>query len=134
MDREEMERHGALLFGYGWKARLADALDVNRKTISRWIAEDAAPPWAADRLREMMTIAPPPGSTDAEDRDDACAEALEPGMTRLAALAESSGWSRAEIAVAFVALSLSEIRTLAGDQAALDLLDQARAAIASEST
>jgi len=51
MNRNELERLGALLFGYGWKARLADVLDINRKTVSRWIADDDVAPWAADHPR-----------------------------------------------------------------------------------
>ncbi len=72
MTRDELERLGALLFGYGWKSTLADVLEINRKTVSRWIADNAVPAWAAERLRTMVTIAPPPGTTDADDRDDAC--------------------------------------------------------------
>ena len=71
MNRDELERLGALLFGYGWKSTLADVLEINRKTVSRWIADDAVPAWAAERLRTMVTIAPPPGTTDADDRDAA---------------------------------------------------------------
>lgn len=129
MNREELERLGALLFGYGWKSSLAAALEVNRKTVSRWIADDKVADWAAESLRSMVRIAPPPGSTSEQDRDDACAEALEPDLTRLTLLAQAAGWERAEIATAMLALSLSEIRELAGDEVALETLEQARLAI-----
>lgn len=102
MNRDELERLGALLFGYGWKSTLADVLEINRKTVSRWIADDAAPAWAAERLRTMVTIAPPPGTTDADDRDDACQDAIEPELTRIVALAEGAGWHRAEIVTAIM--------------------------------
>jgi hypothetical protein len=129
MNRDELERLGALLFGYGWKSTLADVLEINRKTVSRWIADDAVPAWAAERLRTMVTIAPPPGTTDADDRDDACQDALEPELTRIVAMAEGAGWHRAEIVTAIFALSLSDIRNAAGDAAALEMLDQAREVI-----
>lgn len=129
MNRDELERIGALLFGYGWKSTLADVLEINRKTVSRWIADDAVPAWAAERLRTMVTIAPPPGTTDADDRDDACQDAIEPELTRIVALAEGAGWHRAEIVTAIFALSLSDIRNAAGDAAALEMLDQAREVI-----
>jgi len=123
MNRDELERLGALLFGYGWKARLADVLEINRKTVSRWIADDDVPGWAADRLRLMTTIAPPPGSTDEDDRDDACQDALEPELTRITTLAEGAGWNRAEIMTAIAALAVSDIRHIAGPQVAIDMLE-----------
>jgi len=132
MTREEMERLGALLWGYGWKSSLADALEVNRKTVSRWVADGAVPPWAADRLRGMVRIAPPPGSTADDDRDDACAEALEPELTRIVGMAEAAGWHRAEIVVAIMALSLSDLRQQVGDEAALAFLSEAAGAIRSQ--
>lgn len=129
MGRDELERLGALLFGYAWKSRLAAALDINRKTVSRWIADDNVAPWAASRLRAMVAIAPPPGTTDADDRDDACQDAIEPDLTRLVNLAEDAGWHRAEIATAIVALVLADLRSLAGDAATLAFLDDARGAV-----
>lgn len=125
MTRDETERHAALLFGYGWKAQLAEALEVNRKTVSRWIAADETPEWAADRLREMVSIAPPAGSTWDEDRDDACAEAVEPRLTELVNMAEAAGWHRAEIVTALLALTVSDIRSHAGTDAAREILRQA---------
>jgi len=129
MTREELERLGALLFGYGWKAKLADTLEINRKTVSRWIADGDVPAWAADRLRTMVTIAPPPGTTDDDDRDDACQDALEPELTRLVSMAEGVGWHRAEIITAIVALSVSDLRGKVGDAAALEFLADVAAAI-----
>ena len=127
--RAEMERLGALLFGYAWKVRLAHALEVNRRTMSRWISDGAMPDWAGERLRAMVRIAPPPGSTADQDRDDACAEALEPEITRIVTMAESAGWHHAEIITALIALSLSDLRLAAGDDAALAFLAEASQAI-----
>lgn len=133
MTREEMERLGALLWGYGWKSSLADALEINRKTVSRWIADGTVPDWAAERLRGMVRIAPPPGSTADQDRDDACAEALEPELTRIVAMAEAAGWHRAELMVAILALTVSDLRHHAGDAATVAMLhDTIRAVLAKD--
>lgn len=129
MTRDEMERLGALLFGYGWKSALADHMDINRKTVSRWIADDAVPGWAADRLRAMVAIAPPPGSTADQDRDDACQDAMEPELTRIVHMAEGAGWHRAEIITAILALAVSDIRLHAGAEAAAEILREAIAAL-----
>lgn len=129
MTRDELERLGALLFGHAWKARLADALDINRKTVSRWIADNDVAPWAAGKLRQMVNIAPPPNTTDADDRDDACQDVLEPELTRIVNMAQGAGWNRAEIMVAILALSISDIRHHAGDAATGDILHQALAAL-----
>lgn len=131
MDRDEIQRLGALLFGYGWKSSLAKAFEVNRKTITRWIAQDCVPPWAVERLRAMVRIAPPRGSSADQDRDDACAEAIEPELTRIVEIAEAAGWHRAELITAIITLSLSDLRHKAGDQAALDFLAEAAKAIRS---
>lgn len=129
MDRDELNRLGAILFGYGWKSALADHLEINRKTVSRWIADGTVPDWAAERLRGMVRIAPPPGTTADDDRDDACQEALEPELTRIVGMAEGAGWHRAEIAVAMLALTVSDIRNHAGDAAAIEILQDAIAAV-----
>jgi hypothetical protein len=122
MGREELERLGALLFGYGWKSRLADVMDVNRKTVSRWIADDDVAPWAAERLRAMVSVSPPPGTTDADDRDDACQDALEPELTRLAQMAVDAGWNPAEVSAAILGLTVAEIAGKAGKPAAREVL------------
>lgn len=131
MTRDELERLGALLFGYGWKTKLAEVFEINRKTVSRWIADGDVPQWAAERLRAMVTIAPPPGSTSDDDRDDACQDALEPELTRIVTLAEGAGWHRAEIIVAIFALAVADLRNRAGDDEAIALLAQAITAIRS---
>lgn len=129
MGRTELERLGALLFGYGWKSAVADVLEVNRRTISRWIADDAVPDRLAARLRDMVRIAPPPGSSAGQDRDDACQEAIEPELTRIVTLAESAGWHRAELVTALIALSVSDLRHAVGDAAAMAFLDEVKTAI-----
>lgn len=111
LTRADLERICQPLFGYGWKSRLAEALGINRKSVSRWIANDEVPEWAAERVRELAgrpalapIPAPPPGTTDRDDRDDACAEALRPAVEALIAAAERAGWTRAEALIAFASM------------------------------
>ena len=127
MNRAEFERIGSHIWGgHGWKGAAAVALKIDRKTVSRWIAGDHVPGWAADQLRAMAHIAPPPGSTSDEDRDDACADAIEGDLSRLMDLALSAGWHRGEVLTAMLSLVLTDIQVNAGDDAVLELLDQAR--------
>ncbi|QFQ87296.1 hypothetical protein F8A10_07585 [Paracoccus kondratievae] len=136
MKRAELERHAALLFGrddhgkpkHGWQAWLASKLpgksggSISRETIRLWMRNDTVPVWAADMIRAMASIAPPPGSSSDENRDAACIEALEPELTRLRDLAVSVGWHPAEVAAAVLSLTLSEIRENAGDEAIAEIL------------
>ena len=104
MNRTELESLCQRLFGYGWKSRLAEVMGINRKSVSRWIANDEVPDWAAERVRELAAgrpalapiPGPPPGTSDLDDRDEACAEALRPAVEGLIAAAERAGWTRAE--------------------------------------
>ncbi len=76
--------------------------------------------------RNVNHVAPPPTGTSVEDdRDEACVEALEPHVTRLASRAVAAGWSDAEIAAALLALVVSEMRAKAGDAATRQTLASA---------
>ena len=131
MTRSELERLGSLIWGArAWKGVAAQALGVDRKTVSRWIRDDFVPPWAATQLRAMAHIAPPPGSTSDQDRDDACVAAIEGDLSKIVELAESAGWHRAEVSAAILSLAVSDIQSHAGQDATLDVLDQVRAAVA----
>lgn len=142
MNRAELERHAALLFGrdadgapkYGWQVRLAARLPgrsgkpVSRESLRLWMRDDRVPDGIAAYIRAMTSIAPPPGTNSAMDRDDACREALEPEMTRLRDLAVTVGWHPAEVAAAILALTLDEIRTHAGDEGLREVMEQINAA------
>lgn len=139
MTTAELQRHAALLYGrdpdghpkHGWQKWLASRLPgksgtpISRETIRLWMRADEVPEWAASMIRAMASIAPPPGSSSAEDRDDACREAIEPEMTRIRDLAISVGWHPAEVATAVLALTIDEIRDNAGDATAETLLTAA---------
>ncbi len=140
MTRKDLERHAALLFGrnadgaprHGWQASLAAMLigksgnPISRESLRLWLRADAVPDWAAMQIRALTAIMPPPGSIAAEDRDDACADALEPELTRLRDQAVSVGWHPAEVAAAILSLTIGEIRAHTDDATVMDMLDAAR--------
>lgn len=118
-------RLAELLWGYGYQTRAAEHFEVAGRTVRRWIAGDATvPPRVMEQLRALVQIAPPPGSTGEADRDDACVDALDPGLTELRDRAVAAGWLPAEIAAAMLALVVSEIRANAGPNAVRETLDQ----------
>lgn len=122
MGRAEATRLGQHIWGYGWQGRLAEAVEVQDRTVRRWIAADSFPDFAASKLRAMAHIAPPPGTTAEQDRDDACADAVEGDLSRLVELATDAGWHRAEVQVAILSLITTDMLTLAGPDATLEAL------------
>lgn len=72
---------------------------------------------------------PPPGSTDADDRDAACQDALEPELSRLFQTAVAAGWHPAEVLTAIRALTVSEMRGRAGADATRETLRAALRAV-----
>jgi hypothetical protein len=65
---------------------------------------------------------PPSGSTTEDDRDEACADAIEPHVIRLTTRASAAGWSEAEVVTALLSLVVSEMRSKAGDRATRETL------------
>lgn len=130
MPTSEFNRLAERLWGHGWQTKAARHFEVADRTVRRWVAGTSPVPLGVmDQVRAMADIAPPPGSTDDHDRDDACADAIEPGLTDLRNRAVGAGWHPAEIAAAILALTVSEIRSNAGDPVAVQVLEEAIAAI-----
>jgi hypothetical protein len=77
----------------------------------------------------MASIAPPPGTDDTCDRDQAAREAIEPELTRLRDLAITAGWHPAEVAAAVLTLTIDEIRHGAGNEMAREIVMDALAQI-----
>lgn len=130
MDSNRFSSLAERLWGYGWQTKAARHFEVADRTVRRWVAGTSEIPRAvmAD-LEAMADIAPPPGSSDGDNRDNACGEAIEPGLTDLRNRAIGAGWHPAEVATAILALTVSEIRSGAGDDAARQILRDAIAAI-----
>jgi hypothetical protein len=106
---------------------------VGRKTVQRWQSGAVAVPGdIAAELREMTTIArPPDGSTAADDRGAACADAIAPVLGGMTLRAVDMGWSEAEVTVAVISIAAGELRSVAGAEAAADLLRAVAAGIES---
>lgn len=57
MTAEELRRAAILLFGErGWMSRLAEALDVDRSTVSRWFAGLPIPGPVAAALKAWLLL------------------------------------------------------------------------------
>lgn len=118
------------LWGYGAQTRAARHFEVTGRTVRNWVSgRSDIPEPVLEEARTMANIAPPPESSAAEDRDEACAAALEPALTELRDRAVGAGWDPAEIAVAILSLTAGELITLAGREATLTLLDELRAEV-----
>lgn len=116
-------RLAELLWGYGYQTRAARHFEVSSRTVRRWVAREAIiPERIMAELLVMVNIAPPPDSNSDQDRDDACAAALEPVLTDLRNRAMGSGWRPAEIDSAIFSLTISEIRANGGAEVAREIL------------
>ena len=94
---------------------LGRSLSVNERTVRDWASGASPVPEHVWRwLRDA--IAPPPvGSTDADDRDEACVMALEPHVARLIERAREAGWHEAEALCAVMAIATDRMRGAGGD-------------------
>lgn len=124
MTAPELNSRAASVYGNRWQSALGRDMGVALRTVQRWARDGIDKPATAEGVRRFLNeraagaIAPPPaGSTDKLDRDDACADALEPAATALVAKAEAAGWSRPEIDAALLSLIVSDMRAIAGDRA-----------------
>jgi hypothetical protein len=54
MDTAEFRRRAFALVGAheGWRSRIARRLEINDRTVRRWLSDDDVPPWVFDRLPE----------------------------------------------------------------------------------
>jgi hypothetical protein len=55
MSRTTFQAVGAFLWGSRWRAEMARALDVDRRTITRWdVGDSPIPDYAIDQLRDLL--------------------------------------------------------------------------------
>ena len=111
------------LWGYGAQTRAARHFEVSDRSVRAWVSgKTPVPSGVMAELRAMLDIAPPAaGMTDGQ-RDDACRDAIEPLLTDIRDRAIAAGWHPAEVAAAVLDLAVSEIRSGAGDAAAIETL------------
>jgi hypothetical protein len=68
---EELRRAAIVLFGErGWMSRLAEALDVDRSSVSRWFAGLPVPGPAAAAVRAWLRILELTGERPGASDDD----------------------------------------------------------------
>jgi hypothetical protein len=114
------------LWGWGAQAQASRHFEVSDRTVRNWLSgKHSIPAGVMAELRAMVAIAPPPGSTSDEDRDEACARAIEPALTELRDRAVAVGWHPAEVAASIMSLTVDEIRQHAGEDQAREVLVQA---------
>lgn len=123
----EFARLAAAVWGFGYQTKASRHFDVADRTVRRWCSGDSPVP--ANVMAELRQIAdirsPPEGSSDEDDRDDACYDAIEPAVGKLAERAVANGWSIGEVLTALLAISVSEMKAKAGDKATRQTLEAA---------
>ena len=111
------------LWGYGAQTRAARHFEVSDRSVRSWVSgKTPVPSGVMAELRAMLNIAPPEADLTEEQRDDACRDAIEPLLTDIRDRAIAAGWHPAEVAAAVLDLAVSEIRSSAGDAAAIETL------------
>ena len=140
MTAAELHSLAATTYGARWQSQLARDMNIALRTIQRWSADGIHKPATAEGVRRFLEerrvarIAPPPAGSSAEnDRDDACRDALEPGMTALLTAAVDVGWHPGEAMVAMLADIIDRMRDSAGDAATAETLQSALGEIARRS-
>jgi transcriptional regulator with XRE-family HTH domain len=120
----------------------AEMLAVNERTLERLeygLAPTSALWGPIDKIVEMGHLLSgsfdlmrgPPSSIGPEiDRDDACAEAIDPHLDALAARTEAAGWHPAEVVAAVISWAAHRAADGAGEDAARALLLDAAEVVA----
>lgn len=119
--------------GHGAIADAARALPVNYDNLRKMLSPTSSRPVASwiearlDELDRLAQIEPPPVTLhENADRDEPCAQALEPHLDNLLSRASAVGWHPAEVVSAVLGWAVHATADNAGPEAALDLLDAAR--------
>jgi DNA-binding transcriptional regulator YdaS (Cro superfamily) len=130
MTPDDLAAAAQTLFGAGhgsikkFAAALGVSYDAMRHVLS---GRRAMPPGWADDVRRLLTGASDQVTRAPEfgpdiDRDELCADAIEPHLDLLAARALVAGWHPAEIVAAVVGWGAHQAAENAGPKAAIELL------------
>lgn len=129
MTNVELQSLAAAVYGARWQSQLSRDMGVALRTVQRWAGSGIDKPATAEGVRRFLEerriariAAPPDGSTDWDDRDDACRDALEPGVMSLLAAAEDIGWQRVEAQCAALAALLDDMTALSGIPSTIETL------------
>jgi hypothetical protein len=125
MNADDLAEAGRTLFGpgHGSMKQLANALDVSYDSLRHVLSgRRAMPPGWEIELKRLLAgasdqIRRPPSSIGPEiDRNDACADALDPHLDTLAVRAEAAGWHPAEVVAAVISWAAHRAADGAGDE------------------
>jgi hypothetical protein len=129
MTGPELQSIATAVYGARWQSQLSRDMGIALRTVQRWARDGIDKPATSEGVQRFLEerriariAAPPGGSTQNDDRDDLCFDAVEPGITALIAAAETIGWARSETLSAIFALIISEIERLAGSATAIEML------------
>jgi len=100
---------------------------VDPRTVQRWALGERDIPGTVETILEFLaalTIAPPPqGSHTSHDRDEPCAEAIEPHLGSLMRRASAVGWTKPEIVAAVLGWAIHTTIESAGADAIICVYD-----------
>lgn len=129
MTPADIQSIASAVYGARWQSQLSRDMGVALRTVQRWARDGIDKTATAEGVRRFLEerriarIAPPPaGTTDADDRDDACRDALEPAVTAIVAAARDAGWHEGEAQVAVLASTVDMMRAAAGTPATIQTL------------
>lgn len=127
MSADDLASAASTVYGEDWQTPLARDTKIALRTVQRWKRDGIPLIGTAEYVRRFLEerrlsrVADAP----AEDRDEACYDALAPGVRALIAAAADSGWHPAEAVTAVFAVVVDEMADSAGAPAALAMVRQA---------
>lgn len=129
MTPSELQSMASATYGARWQSQLSRDMGVALRTVQRWARDGIDKPATAEGVRRFLEerrvariAAPPAGTTPDDDRDEACYDALEPGITSLLAAAEDIGWMRVEAQCAGLAALIDDMTATSGLPSTIETL------------
>lgn len=139
MTANDLESLASSVYGWGWQSQLSREMGIGYRTVQRWAGAGINKPATADAVRRFIDErrtaripAPPAGTSPEDDRDDACADAIDAPIAATLAAAEAVGWSRAEALTAGLSIIVTYMRASAGTPATITTLRAAIETLKSE--
>ncbi|MCX7898575.1 MAG: hypothetical protein N2444_00540 [Methylocystis sp.] len=134
MNPDELKTLASVVYGPCWQSALSRDMGVALRTVQRWAQRGVSKQATAEGVRRFLDarrvsrVTPPPeGSID--ERDDACAAAMKPGVIAILCAARNAGWSTSEACAAMLSIIVDEM--ISGDEyvATLSILNGALASV-----
>lgn len=129
MTPSDLQSLAASVYGARWQSQLGRDMGIALRTVQRWARDGIDKTATAEGVRRFLEerriariAAPPDGTTDADDRDDACRDAIEPAIQSVLAAAGDIGWHRAEAQAAALGSILDDMASCDGIPATIETL------------